>query len=319
VSDNPGLVAVAAWSIQAAPYGEEPVFLSTSQVISGYNLQGTAQVGVAASPSSSTNSFLTGLGSIEYSDHPTFTFTPVTGEQFAEAYIRPLSPAQLLPLAQGGLPIDIVLRLCVQSIGNLQNSNPLNGPTSVGSPDFYRLVADLRTLQVAGALSLRVHKSGNNIQMFITVSEENDPSIRPAALEARRLLGIEPGAREAEVIYGRDSPGRGHIPILTRSVLAMEVQVGAQVEVPEGDVRAGRTVPSLPASSPGMQPVIVVHSGPDEPSASIVALKYRGWWFWVDDADFKSKVGLSVLELVQSIAESGHTQQAPVITIPVGS
>ena len=35
-----------------------------------------------------------------YSDHPTFTFTPTTGQSYAKTYLRPLAPAQLLPLAQ---------------------------------------------------------------------------------------------------------------------------------------------------------------------------------------------------------------------------
>lgn len=299
-------------------YGDVPVFLSTNQIIAGYNLQGELQVGNALSPNASTNSFFTSLGSVQYSDHPTFTFTPITGEGFAEAYIRPLSPVQLLPLAQGGLPIDTVFRLGVQSIGDLRNSAPLNGPAGVGSPDFFRLIADLRQLQVAGALGLRLQKDKNDIHIFAFISEPRDPAIRAVAAEVRKLLGWNAAEREAEIVYGDGYPGHGRIAILTRSILAMLEQVGSQIQVPEQDVVAGRTVESLPATLTEMQPVVAIHSGPAEPSASAVALNYRGAWFWVDDADFKSKVGLTILELVKSIAESSHSQQAPVITIPVG-
>ena len=67
-----------------------------------------------------------------------------------------------------------------------------------------------------------------------------------------------------------------------------------------------------------MTPLITIHSGPDPPPATFVSLNYRGRWFWVDDGDFRSKAALSVLELLHSIAESGHAPQAPMITIPVG-
>jgi len=139
-------------------YGDVPVFLSASQIISGYTLQGTAQAGVNAYPNVPKSSSFSAQGTLDYIDHPTFTFTPVVGEQFAESYIRPLSPAQLLPLAQSGLPVDVLLRMGVQAIGDLQNSNPLSGSARAGSPDFFRLLADLRMLQVANALSLRLQK-----------------------------------------------------------------------------------------------------------------------------------------------------------------
>jgi hypothetical protein len=299
-------------------YGDGPVFLSTSQLISGYTVQGTAQASVNTFPSAPASSFFGAQGAVGYIDHPTFTFTPVTGDQYAESYIRPLSPVQLLPLAQSGLPIDVLLRLGVQAIGDLQNSNPLNGPTRAGSPDFFRLLADLRTLQVASALSLRFQKETNSVRVFFHLSESADPDLRRVAAETRRLLGIDPDAREFEVMYGYGHLDHNRVTVLTRSILAMLAAVGSEIEVPEEDIRAGLTLETVHPVVPTMRPVITIHSGSAQPPVSFVSLKYQDRWFWVDNADFKSKAALTVLEVLHSIAESSHTPQAPLITIPVG-
>ena len=126
----------ALFNIVRLRYGDHPVFLSTTQVISGYTFEGSTQAGVAAEAGDEPGANFAALGMLRYSDHPTFTFAPVTGEQFAEILHPAVVSGQLLPLAQSGLPIDVLLRLGVQSIGDLQNSSPLGGSMRAGSPEF---------------------------------------------------------------------------------------------------------------------------------------------------------------------------------------
>ena len=56
-------------------------------------------------------------GTLAYADHPTFTFTPMTGDYFARAYIHPFAPAVILPLANSGVPVDLLLRIGVMELG----------------------------------------------------------------------------------------------------------------------------------------------------------------------------------------------------------
>ncbi len=299
-------------------YGDAPVFLSTNQLISGYTIEGTAQAGVNAYPNQPKSSYFGAQATAGYIDHPTFTFTPVTGDQYAESYIRPLSLVQLLPLAQSGMPIDVILRLGVQAIGELQNSNPLNGPARGGSPDFFRLLADLRRLQAANVLGLRLQKETNRVRIFLYLSATGDPDLRRIGAEVRRLFGIDANAREVELVYGFGRPEHNRVTVLTRPILAMLVAVGSEIDVPEEDVRAGLTMETVRTAVPSMRPVITIHSGPAPPPVSFVSLKYQGRWFWVDSADFQSKAALTALELLYSIAEASHPSQTPLITIPVG-
>ena len=121
-----------------------------------------------------------------------------------------------------------------------------------------------------------------------------------------------------EIVYGSGRLGDGRVAILTRSVLGMLGEVAAQIEIPEQDVQSGRARPAVPVIGVDARPVIAVRSGPAAPSTSYGSLSYGGQWFWIEETDFKSKLALSILDLVRNVAEGSHTPQAPVITIPAG-
>ena len=137
-------------------YADTPIVLQATQVISGYQLQRNVTGGFEAFPAANPSTFLNGSASAQLQQSPTFTFQPLSGAQFAQSFIRPLSPADLLPLAMGGLPIDVLFRLGVQSINGLSNAVALTQTGAAGSPDFFLLLQDLRRLQIAGLLSVRL-------------------------------------------------------------------------------------------------------------------------------------------------------------------
>ena len=80
-------------------YADTPIFLQATQVISGYQLQRNVTGGFEAFPAANPSTFLNGSTSSQLQQSPTFTFQPLSGAQFAQSFIRPLSPADLLPLA----------------------------------------------------------------------------------------------------------------------------------------------------------------------------------------------------------------------------
>ena len=59
----------------------------------------------------------------------------------------------------GGLPIDVLGRLTVQSINGHSNAVALTQTGAAGSPDFFLLLQDLRRLQVAGLLGVRLQRN----------------------------------------------------------------------------------------------------------------------------------------------------------------
>jgi hypothetical protein len=300
-------------------YASPPMFASVQQMVAGYTLQDTVQAGVQASfgpvPSSS---FGTGQGTIQYTDRPTFTFAPLTGERFVEAYMRPIRPADIMPLIQGGVPVDLLLRLVAQAVGPLQNTHPLSGRESSGSPQFTQVLEDLRVLQVTGVLRVRVKHVKEESRLFLYFDTRFAPATEAVAARVCHLLEIDCKS-ELEVVYGdyRQQLGTNKIPVLMRSLLGVLGNVAAEIQVPEEDVRDGETIATM--REPGnRRPIIVIHTGPNKPAASYVAVQVEGKWFWVDRTDFPSKVAFAILEILKLIAESPSAIAPPALTIPAG-
>lgn len=138
-------------------YADPPTFLDTTQVIAGYSVSKSISGGFYAYPATAVGNYLFGTGTMSLGESPTFTYQPVTGQQYAENVVRPISPTVIMPLSLGGLPIDTLLRLTAQSIDGLSNVRGLGaGPSGGGSVRFYLLLHDLRLLQILGAMTIRI-------------------------------------------------------------------------------------------------------------------------------------------------------------------
>ena len=92
-------------------YFDLPIYLEVGQIVSGYTLETTANVGGEVGNSAAGTNFL-GLGaSGRYTDRPTITYSPQTGQKFLESFLTPIQPAKILSLVQAGFAADFVLQL----------------------------------------------------------------------------------------------------------------------------------------------------------------------------------------------------------------
>ncbi len=299
-------------------YGDTPTFLTVDQVISSYTLEQQAELGLNVYPNVRSGNYATGLAGATYSDHPTITFSPLSGEDLARTSIQPPSPAILLPLADSGLPIDLLFRLGVQSVGAWRNTIALAGQEGAGAPEFFELLAVMRRLQVRGLLTVRFERKKDANHVFLGIANDRDPAWQATAGRARTLLGMPVGRTEAEVVYGRAATEVRQIAILTRPIIAVLGQLGAEIEVPPEDVAAGRTIPSIFPGAAPMEPIIRIHAGKAPPQSAYVAVVYGDAWFWIDNGDFNSKVGYAILQLLIAFVEGSNNSRSPVLTIPAG-
>jgi hypothetical protein len=306
-------------------YADSPIFLQATQVISGYQLQRNVTGGFEAFPAANPSTFLNGSTSAQLQQSPTFTFQPLSGAQFAQSFIRPLSPADLLPLAMGGLPIDVLFRLGVQSINGLSNAVALTLTGAAGSPDFFLLLQDLRRLQIAGLLSVRLehkaapagtHSDFDRGRVYYSIAKTTDPDLLKVVDEMKRLLGMPPGVSEVEVVYGL-SAEPGQVAVLTRSMLGTLGQLALQIDVPPDDVARHLTFPTVGNIGLEHRPVVIIHSGVAAPADVFTSVQYHRTWFWIAEDDFDSKLAFTVLQILLALA---RTENAPgaIVTIPAG-
>jgi hypothetical protein len=308
-------------------YADTPSFLQTTQIISSYQLQQSVQGGLQTFPGASTNAgnYLTAGASAQFQQSPTFTLQPIIGEQFADSFIRPLSPAEVLPLIESGTPVDVLFRLGVQSVNNLQNARALGGAGNQGSPLFFLLLHDLRVLQIAGLLDAAqrngqtdtTKKATPEEEVYLEIEPTADPNLAAIAAEARKLLGMAPNAFHAEVVYGVGTGAGGQISILTRPMLSILNQLAIQVDVPAADIADGKTTPSVGDIGIEHRPVVIVQSGRKAPQDAFVAIQYHQTWFWISGGDFDSKVAFSLVQILLALTQTTNASGA-VITIPAG-
>jgi hypothetical protein len=305
-------------------YGDTPVFLDVGQIISGYTLEGTLSAGgtlfsthgvVPGVPDSSV--MLGAQG--RYTDRPTITYAPLVGERFARSLMTPVPPPAILSLIQGGYPVDAVLRLTVHEINGIRNRFGGGLRPRPADPEFSALVRDLRRIQTAGGIGLRVQRTEGVEAIMMTFRQQMDPAIAETILAVRQRLGLDPAAQDIRVVYGSVAAHDKELALLTRSIFEILVDIASFISVPEAHVLERRVGPT-PEDEGGpkgpLRPLIQIGNAAARPHDAFAAVRYRGHWFAIDDHDLPSKNLFTFLMFIFALVETSGKEGAPIVTIP---
>ena len=235
--------------------------------------------------------------------------------------MTPIPPPALLSLIQAGYRADLVFRLAVQTVNGIHNRSGGDLRTRPADPDFHDVVERLRRIQESGAIGMRLQRTDGGEATLMAFRQEPDPRTQDDVLAVRRMLGLDPQAREFRVVYGSVADDGTQIAILSRSILQILVEISSFITVPADHVaehRVGQT--AEPETGPGgpLPPLIRIASGSDLPGDSFVGVPFRGHWFWIDDRDISSKRVFTFLVFVFTLVETGGKEGAPIVTIPAG-
>jgi hypothetical protein len=304
-------------------YGDTPVFLDVVSVINQYSVEAQADVRFNwVHPVASVGDSRSIGGAARYTDRPTITYMPLTGDRFARSLMKPLSPPALLSLIDAGYPIDVVLRVCTHSVNGVRNRYGGAVRAHPADPRFYALLEHLRKIQDSGAVALRVEKTGELEGLVMTLRSQSGQGLEDDFLFVRTTLGLDPTADQFRVVYGSVARDDREIAILSRSMLEIIIDLGSYIDVPSTDVEQRRVNATMPAGdAPGgrsVPPLIGIRSSPQHPQDSFVAIPYRDHWFWIDDRDLRSKSLFSFLMFMFALNETEGKEGAPIVTIPAG-
>ena len=293
-------------------YADAPVFLNVSSVINSYTLSGTVNAGATLAEKPSTNSAVVG-GNASWSNTPTVTYQPLTGDQFTKNLLRPIPPAAVLQLVQAGWPVELIFATSVRAINRLQNQVGLAG----GDPLFFQLVSILARIQRSDAIGFKIEgpKDAETVVMVITGEEAG--AVREDGQAARKLLGLDPDAAEFNVTFGAVPRNTREVAMLTRSMFEIMLELSAGIDVPPPHLE-GQVLPLRAGEGRGeeFKPLVHIRSGPRAPGDAYAAVPYEGYWFWIDTRDIASKRLFTFLMILFNLSESGQAQAAPVVTIP---
>lgn len=174
-----------------------------------------------------------------------------------------------------------------------------------------------------------LHKTEKSLTLKVLPKGMNSPEWN----ELVGRLGLEPGRtyyrlrteqNEDESEDELPSPlGSDTILLNMRSMLEMLTFLSKGVVVPEAHVRDhiapttvgpdGRPYDWTRITAGAFR---VCHSE-HRPKNAEVAVQYRGYWFYIDEADTASRAVLAILEIVHALEESNVTQAGPLLTLPI--
>jgi hypothetical protein len=301
-------------------YMDLPVFMDVASIVAGYSLQtGVAVNGVVSSSKAVQGNYGSLGGQAIYTDRPTITYVPLTGEKFLRGLITPIDPKNIFFMLQSGYAADFVLALTVESLNGVRNSSTARGGVREADADFVQALRLLSEVQADGAIGMRVEDDKAKGATGVLFFKRDDMSAEVAAkaAEIRRLLRLSADVQKFSLAY---SPMRGadnELAVNSRSMLQIMGALASYVDVPDAHLNDRSAMPAFSnVSAENMEQRARIHSGINEPEHAFVSVRYRDHWYWVDDSDWQTKRALTAVMFFFTLADTGASDKLPLITIP---
>jgi len=291
-------------------YLEMPRFMNVSSVINSYTRGGSAGVSGGANP---VGNSIGGNISSNWSDRPTITYTPMTGQAFSQSLLTPLPPSVIFFLIQSGWSAERLMRLTNSMINGIHNEIGTPGEQRQSDPKFNELLEVLHQLQRAGALGMHFRGDWPKVDVDVILPENpRTDSLQRTITKFKELLQLDPDSNIFDIEYGVVVERKNQIVVQTHSILEMISNISWYIDVPEEHVSEGRTLATFRPDDPDLIHILVDKIKPEN---AYLSINYRGHWYYIDDRDVKSKNTFGVMQMLMSMAKDGSGSVAPLISI----
>ena len=315
-------------------YNDYPTFVSVSQLVAGYQMQGQATLAATLDNFSFNNVSVGNEANLTlqgtFSDNPTVTYSPLMGADFAQTLLTPLAPPDLVGLLLAGVPLRLAFGVGLHSIGSYHNEIGGSLGAARADPEFVELIQKLDSLRHAGWListsdagpTARPGAKGaaatddKSKPMLIAFDQRGDqPALVEDMRRVRELLHLDPKLKEYPLIFGIGPAETGsEIRIRTRSLIEILGDLASAIELPPD--AGGDALPNGAVRL--FAPNVRVRSSILPPVGTFVSARYQDRWYYIPDDDERSKQLFTLVMLLFALAESGKPLSLPVLTIPTG-
>jgi hypothetical protein len=308
-------------SIVKGRYGENYTLLAVSGVAANVRFRTNAGTDIGVGPTSNYDGNLVPFsGGLAYEENPTITYTPVQGEQYLRQLLSPIPLNLLVLIIRSSTNSAATLTLFTNRINDMQNPDFLDGPNAKTDSRFERFVEIVQELDQAGVIQL-VEDPRENVPFDILITNYS-PSHTGKVEECLNLLGLPMPTEESKdivlpvyfAVNGQDLDG---IAISTRSTFDLMEILRAAIEVPEEHAKAGLSVNYPKTGLAGKN--LRILASKDKPERAAVAVRHRGYWFYIHETDMRTKLYYVMIRTLWSVSIASASEQkaAPVLTIPV--
>ncbi|MGH7498749.1 MAG: hypothetical protein ACREL3_07855 [Gemmatimonadales bacterium] len=309
-------------------YRDTPYFLEVGTVLAQYQIvrhaSAAASIGVGGGEGSAVGPSI----GADFAESPTITYQPLQGEEFVRRLLEPVPGETLMLLAGSGWSVERLLICCVNAINGIANVPSAAGPTpSVArvDPRFRSAARLLRRLQSSGRLQpVRGPGGQPEGRVAITPPDSTQPADTTTLDSLASLLRLDRAARELDITVDQGVERPAELRLRLRSLLGAMFYLSQAVDVPEGDARAGLvTTSQMPDGTAADWPALMggifrVRSSETRPNGAFTSVRYRGHWFYIDDADLESKTTFGLLLNLFSLQSAQSRAAQPLLTVPAG-
>lgn len=300
-------------------YRDQPMFLEVSALNTQFSISNELNANTVLGQG---DSYLGVGGKVVAQETPTVSYTPLKGADFVQRILDPIDLETLFLLDSSGWNSERLFRVLVDEMNMVGNAQGSNGPTPARAPayeEFKRLATLLRQLEEEGMVS---GGSYNNQTVLIFDSRARN---RDDYLEFTRLLDLNPDKLIFPVIVAARGGNVNSINLRFRSLAGVMYFLSQSVQIPEGDIAAGRVTVTRDEAGQVFdwhqvtEGVMKIKSSLESPDNASVAVNYRNSWFYIDDSDLDSKSTFVLLGQVYQLQSGDAKSVAPVLTLPVGN
>jgi hypothetical protein len=136
-------------------YNDSPLFLELGGIVAQYTYD--AALNASGHIQGAGGGDATAGTSLGYSEEPTVTYTPLTGEEFATRMLTPVPLESIMLFEQAGWSAERLLLVAIQRMNDVFNAPTATGPTPERKPDyeaFGDLAERFQRLRLAGLIGL---------------------------------------------------------------------------------------------------------------------------------------------------------------------
>ncbi len=255
-----------------------------------------------------------------YEENPTISYVPVQGEAVLRSLVTPFSIEEAILLLWSAKERHLVRRFLYRRWNELKV--PINAPLP---PEVQRAFMLSKMFRETGIGRFgRTPGSDDNRPTYVVIFSGYSEKDHDAISEYFDLVGVE-----GQVVDGRkivlpfgpsvDSDEEDTIYVETCSVLDWLRLAASMVQVPKPHLEAGIVEPGGWHGLPKFR-LITIRSSEERPENAVVSIPFRGWWFYIDETDSRSKESFRLIKFIlrRRINPEGIQQHVPVLTIPVG-
>ncbi|MFO1461952.1 MAG: hypothetical protein U1G08_21430 [Verrucomicrobiota bacterium] len=314
-------------------YNDSPLFLELGSVVTSYGYDAGVSAGGQINTPNTSGQATLGTA-FSYSEHPTITYSPLTGDQFADRMLSPIPLDSLMLFTQSGWSSERLLLVAVQRINDLFNAPTAAGPVPERKPSFEEFLETADRIQKLSSLGLlglnwerkghETNAPGRDPHFWIHMPPgTNSPQAQDVAA-VRKALQLEPGRDDFSLNAFPFKRRPDEVGIRCRSLMSILYFLSTAVEVPAPHLAEGLVTITRDEQGHSFDwkqlsgRVLTIHSQPERPVHAAIAVKHRGWWFYIADNDPNSKVTFTLLNTLFELQATTGSGKSPVLTLPVG-